>query len=61
MPEWWASKDVAVPKPYPTEFCDDVICVVRSRELGVRIEQIAKDFGVHRMTLQKWLRRAEGR
>lgn len=50
-----------MPKPYPTEFCDDVICVVRSRELGVRIEQIAKDFGVHRMTLQKWLRRAEGR
>ncbi len=33
--------------------------VVRNREPGVAIEQIAKDFGVHPMTLQKWLRRAD--
>ncbi|WP_426623938.1 IS3 family transposase [Leifsonia sp. McL0607] len=47
-----------MPKPYPTEFRDDVVRVARGREPGVTIEQIAKDFGVHPMTLQKWLRRA---
>ena len=58
MPSRVAWKDVAVPKPYPTEFRDDVVRVARNREPGVTIEQIAKDFGVHPMTLQKWLRRA---
>jgi transposase len=48
-----------VPKPYPSEFRDDVVRVARNREPGVTIEQIAKDFGVHPMTVQKWLRRAE--
>lgn len=33
--------------------------VARNRESGVTIEQIAKNFGVHPMTLQKWMRRAE--
>ncbi|MFK4791668.1 transposase [Microbacterium sp. ZW T5_56] len=47
-----------MPKPYPTEFRDDVVRVARSREAGVTIEQIAKDFGVHPMTLQKWLQKA---
>ncbi len=47
-----------MPKPYPTEFRDDVVRVARNREPGVTIEQIAKDFGVHPMTLQSWLRRA---
>ena len=46
-----------MPKPYPQEFRDDVVRVARSREPGVTIEQVAKDFGVHPMTLQKWLRR----
>jgi len=55
----WAWKDGIVPKPYPTEFRDDVVRVARNREPGVTIEQIAKDFGVHPMTLQKWLRRAD--
>jgi len=50
-------KDVVVPKLYPREFRDDVVRVARGREPGVRIEQIAKDFGVHTMTLQKWLQR----
>nr|WP_218868389.1 IS3 family transposase [Pseudoclavibacter chungangensis] len=54
-----AWKDGIVPKPYPTEFRDDVVRVARNREPGVTIEQIAKDFGVHPMTLQKWLRRAD--
>jgi transposase len=47
-----------VPKPYPREFRDDVVKVARGREPGVTVEQIAKDFGVHTMTLQKWLQRA---
>jgi transposase len=55
----WAWKDVAVPKPYPSEFRDDVVRVAQNREPGVTIEQIAKDFGVHPMTLQKWMRRAD--
>jgi len=48
-----------VPKPYPSEFRDDVVRVAQNREPGVTIEQIAKDFGVHPMTLQKWLHRAK--
>ena len=52
-------EDVAVPKPYPQEFRDDVVRVARDREPGVTVEQIAKDFGVHPMTLFKWLRQAE--
>ncbi len=48
-----------MPKPYPTEFRDDVVRVARNREPGVTIEKIAKDFGVHPMTLTKWMRRAD--
>ena len=48
-----------MPKPYPSEFRDDVVRVARGREPGVTIERIARDFGVHPMTLQKWLRRAD--
>jgi transposase-like protein len=48
-----------VPKPYPSEFRDDVVRVARGREPGVTIEQVARDFGVHPMTLHKWLRRAD--
>jgi transposase len=48
-----------VPKPYPREFREDVVAVARRREPGVTIVQIASDFGVHPMTLQKWLRRAD--
>jgi transposase len=46
-----------MPKPYPREFRDDVVNVARGREPGVTVEQIAKDFGVHTMTLQKSLQR----
>jgi transposase len=52
-------EDVAVPKPYPQEFRDDVVRVARDREPGVTVEQIAKDFGVHPMTLFRWLRQAD--
>ncbi len=48
-----------MPKPYPTEFRDDVVRVARNREPGVTIEKIARDFGVHPMTLTKWMRRAD--
>ena len=48
-----------MPKPYPREFRDDVVRVARDRDSGVTVEQIAKDFGVHPMTLFKWLRQAE--
>jgi transposase len=54
----WAWEDAIVPKPNPQEFRDDVVRVARNREAGVTIEQIAADFGVHPMTLTKWLRRA---
>jgi transposase len=53
-----AWKDVAVPVPYPQEFRDDVVRVARNREKGVTLAQIAKDFGVHEMTLSKWMRQA---
>jgi transposase len=52
-------KDVPVPRPYPREFRDDVVRVARNREDGVTIEQIATDFGVHPMTLTKWMRQAD--
>ncbi len=44
-----------MPKPYPREFRDDVIRVARNRDDGVTLEQIAKDFGIHPMTLSKWI------
>ncbi len=48
-----------MPKPCPREFRDDVVRVARDRDPGVTVEQIAKDFGVHPMTLFKWLRQAD--
>jgi transposase len=52
-------KDVIVPRPYPREFRDDVVRVARNRDDGVSLEQIAADFGVHPMTLSKWMRQAD--
>jgi transposase len=49
----------AMPKPYPREFREDVVRVARGREQGVTVEQVAADFGVHPMTLWKWLRAAD--
>lgn len=47
---------------YPSEFRDDAVRVARNRETGVTIEQIAKDLGVHPMTLAVVLvRRASAR
>jgi len=52
-------KDVAMPKPFPKEFREDVVRVARGRDPGVTLEQIATDFGIHPMTLSKWLRQAD--
>ena len=46
-------------RPYPREFRDDVVRVARNRDNGVTIEQIATDFGIHPMTLTKWIRQAD--
>lgn len=43
---------------YPQELRDDVVHVAINRELGVKISQIAKDFGIHAGILDKWLSRA---
>lgn len=48
-----------MPKPYPKEFRADVVRVARNREPGVTLEQVATDFGIHPMTLSKWLRAAD--
>ena len=48
-----------MPQPYPREFRDDVVRVARSRPAGVTLDQVAADFGVHPMTLSKWMRKAD--
>ena len=47
-----------MPKPYPPEFRDDVVKVARRRPEATTLEEIAHDFGIHPMTLTKWLRQA---
>ena len=46
-----------MPKVFPKEFREDVVRVARNREPGVTIAQVAKDFGIHQGTLEKWLYR----
>ncbi|WP_342214067.1 transposase [Micrococcus sp. KRD096] len=48
-----------MPAPYPQEFRDDVVRVARTREDSVTLAQIAKNFGIHEMTLSKWMRQAD--
>lgn len=48
-----------MPKPYPREFREDVIRVARSREPGVRLKDIAADFGISESCLNGWLKRAD--
>lgn len=47
-----------MPKPYRQKFRHDVVKVARRRPEGTTLEDIAHDFGIHPMTLSKWLRRA---
>lgn len=48
-----------MPKPYPKEFREDVINIARNRDSKTTLAQIAKDFGLHEGTIQKWLRQAD--
>ena len=48
-----------VPRPFPREFREDVIRVARNREPGVRIKDIAADFGISESCLQNWLTLAD--
>lgn len=53
-----------MPKPYPKKFRDDVVPVALAREPGVRIKDIAADFGITESCLGNWLAqvaRDEGR
>ena len=45
--------------PCPQEFRDDVVRVAQSREDGITIALIEKDFGIHEMTPHKWIRQAD--
>jgi len=47
-----------MPTPFPREFREDVVRVALNRDPDVTLAQIAKDFGVHVGTLDKWLRQA---
>lgn len=47
-----------MPRPFAKEFRDDVIRVAENRDPDVTLAQIAKDFGVHLGTLDKWMRQA---
>jgi transposase len=44
-----------MPRPYPREFRKDVIRVARHREPGVRLKDVANDFGISESCLINWL------
>ena len=46
-----------MPKPYPTEFRDDVVAVARRGQAP--LNQIAKDFGICGGCLHNWMRKAD--
>ena len=48
-----------MPPAYPREFREDVIRVARNREPGVRLVDIAKDFGISGSCLNNWLKDAD--
>lgn len=45
-----------MPPRYPKEFRDDVVKIALDRGPEATLAQIAKDFGIHVGTLDKWLR-----
>ena len=51
--------DVSVPRPFPKEFHENVVRVASDGGPGVTLEQIAHDFGIHPMTLSKWIRQSD--
>ena len=48
-----------MPRSFPREFREDVIRVARKREPGVRIKDVAADFGISESCLQNWLTQAD--
>jgi transposase len=48
-----------MPRPYPREFREDVVRVARNREPGVRVKDIAADFGISESCLTNWLTQAD--
>ena len=48
-----------MPKAFPREFREDVIRVARDRAPGVRIKDVAADFGLSHGCLANWLARAD--
>jgi transposase len=49
-----------MPRPYPREFREDVVRVARNRGPGVRIKDIAADFGISESCLTNWMTQADG-
>ena len=49
----------ALPPAYPREFREDVIRVARNREPGVRLRDVAADFGISESCLANWLKTAD--
>lgn len=50
-----------LPAAYSQEFGEGVVRVARSRQDGVTLARIAKDFGIHGMTLHEWVRQVARR
>jgi transposase-like protein len=48
-----------VPKPYPREIREDVVRPARNREPGMRIKDIAADFGISESRLTNWMAQAD--
>lgn len=46
-------------KPYPKEFKNDVVQVALGRDEKTTIVEVARDFGVHEGTLNKWLHQSQ--
>ncbi len=46
------------PSPIRRSFAIHAVKVARNRPDGTTLEQVANDFGIHPMTLSKWMRRA---
>lgn len=41
---------------YSKEFKSDVVRIALAREKGTTLAQIARDFGIHEVTLHSWIR-----
>lgn len=48
-----------IPQPCPQEFRGDVVRIAAGQDEDTTVAQIAKDFGIHEGTINKWVRQAE--